>query len=475
MTQFYRETYRPQFHFSAKSGWLNDPNGLVYYKGEYHLFFQYDPATTAPADACNRHWGHAVSPDLVHWTELPVAIAPDERGAVWSGSAAIDWHNASGLQSGSENAMIAMYTAAGQSFTQCMAYSHDRGRTFTKYEKNPVLPHIVGANRDPRVLWYEPDHQCIMALFMDGNTYALFSSTDLKVWTHLQDIQFPGSGECPDFFELPVDGDKRCTKWVFVGGNGNYLIGTFDGRAFARESGPHQGDWGGNYYATQTYSDVPTSDGRRIQMAWMSGGQYPDMPFNQQMNFPCELSLRTFPEGPRLCRVPVREIALLHAKEHKWSNRLLRPGDKNLLSDVAGDLFHIQAEVEPRDAELVQFVVRGATIGFAPSEGELTLLGRRAPLEAVNGRITLEIVVDRTSIEVFGNEGKVVMSSCFLPNKQDDGLSLCSAGGNAKVIRMTVYELESAGHRQGGRDARVEGVETPRGQSYDGEGVSICV
>lgn len=230
VSALYDETYRPQFHFTAQKNWINDPNGLVYYKGEYHLFFQHNPKGN---EWGNMTWGHAISWNLVCWEQLPNAIEPDALGTIFSGSAVVDWDNTAGFQRGSEKALVAIYTAAGgtspesqgQKFTHCLAYSNDCGKTWIKYAKNPVLPHIVGENRDPKVVWYESTERWIMTLFKDGNTYAFFSSPDLKAWTHLQDITVPGCSECPDFFPLPVDGGRHDQKWVWTAANGKYLVG----------------------------------------------------------------------------------------------------------------------------------------------------------------------------------------------------------------------------------------------------------
>ena len=445
--ELYNETYRPQFHFSPKKNWTNDPNGLVFYGGEYHLFFQHNPFGV---NWGNMHWGHAVSKDLVHWKELPVALAPDEHGTCFSGSAVVDRNNTAGFQTGAEKALIAIYTGApvpeverGPRFTQCIAYSTDRGRTWTKYDKNPVLPHLVGQNRDPKVIWYDPGKKWIMALYEDGNDYALFSSLNLKEWTHLSDIHMPGCSECPDFFELPVDDNPVNTRWVFVGGNGNYMLGRFDGTAFTPETEALRSDWGASFYATQTYSDIAKEDGRRIQIAWMNGGKYPGMPFNQQMTFPCVLTLRTFPEGIRMCRMPVEEIALLRDQEHLWQDVSLQPGN-DLLSGLSGELFEIRAEFESGNAAEFGINVRGTSINYSAKENKLTCLERQADLQPVANRIRLCILVDRTSIEVFGNDGKVSMSSCFLPRAEDMNLAIDSSGGCAKIIKLEVYSLRSA-------------------------------
>jgi fructan beta-fructosidase len=446
----YHETYRPQFHFSPRQNWMNDPNGLVYYRGEYHLFFQHNPVSIQWG---NMTWGHATSPDLVHWEQLDHALWPDRLGTMFSGSAVVDWANTTGFQIGDEKPLVAIYTAAGgtspesadQPFTQCLAYSTDCGRTWTKYAGNPVLPHIRGGNRDPKVIWHTPSERWIMVLYLDGADFAFFASPDLKTWTHLHDLTMPECSECPDFFELPVADDPTEQKWIFIAANGHYLVGAFDGERFTPESGPHIADWGANYYAVQTYSDIPASDGRRIQLAWMAKGVYPDMPFNQQMNFPTTLTLRRTPDGVRLYREPIREIETLRADRHTWANLPLRPGE-NPLAGLAGDLYDLCAEIELGEAAEVGLRLRGAAISYDVPAATLTCLGCTAPLApvAARGQIKLRILLDRTTIEVFGNDGAVVMSSCFVPEPGNRALEICAAGGAARLLTLEVCELRSA-------------------------------
>jgi sucrose-6-phosphate hydrolase SacC (GH32 family) len=284
-----------------------------------------------------------------------------------------------------------------------------------------------------------------MALYLEGANFALYASPDLKHWEHLQTFAIPGVSECPDFFEIPVDGDKRNTRWVYVAANGTYLVGRFDGQRFTVESDPLPSDRGANFYAVQTYSDVP--DGRRIQIAWMNGGKYPDMPFNQQMSFPCELTLRAFPEGLRLCRNPVREIEKLHEAPRHWKDLTLKPGD-NPLSDLQGDLFDLQMEIEPGDAKEIVLTLRGEAVRYSVSEKKLSFLGRSGELEPEDGRVKLRVLLDRTSIEAFGNGGKLSMSSCFVPQPEDRNLSLSAEGGSARIHSLTVYPLKSAWSHQ---------------------------
>lgn len=442
----YQETYRPQFHFTARENWLNDPNGLVYYKGEYHLFFQHNPKGLGWGP---NTWGHAISTDLVHWEQIKHAIEPGEMGWIWSGSAVVDWKNIGGFQTGDEKALIAFYTV-GDSITkpekpcvQAIAYSNDKGRIWTKYEKNPVLGHIIAQNRDPKFFWHEPTQKWVMALFLDGNDYALFSSPDMKKWERIYDIHIPDTGECPDIFELPVDGNPDNTRWVFWGANGNHYIGIFNGQSFHIESEVLKADWGANFYAAQTWSDIPGSDGRRIQIAWMSGGEYPDMPFNQQMSFPCELTLRNTPEGIRLFRQPVEEIKNIYNKEYLLEDLAIKP-EENAISGISGELFDIHAEIDLGNADKIEFIIRGEKIEYNAIEKQLSCLGRSASLKPIQGKIKFQILVDRTSIEIFGNDGQVSMSSCFLPNLEDQNLGIYASGGTAQVTSLKIYELCSA-------------------------------
>jgi len=440
----YNEKYRPQFHFTPRKNWTNDPNGLVYYKGEYHLFFQHNPTGI---NWGNMTWGHAVSNDLIHWKQLPNAIEPDELGTIFSGSAVVDWNNTSGFQTGEESVLVAFYTSAGahatpkKPFTQSIAYSNDRGRTWVKYKNNPVIGHIRANNRDPKVVWHEPTKTWIMALYLDRDDFTLFSSKDLKKWTHLQDIKLPGSSECPDFFELPVDGNPANTRWVFWGANGRYLLGTFDGRQFTQQAGPFESRVG-NFYASQTYSDIPKSDGRRIQIAWMAGGKFPNMPFNQQMSIPCELTLRILPQGIRLCRVPIREIEKLRGAYWNLKNTTIEPGEK-LLSAISAELFEIQAEIEPAAASEIVFNLRDNPLIYNVKDKMLGCKDKKVKLIPLDGTIKLHILVDRTSIEIFPNYGQVTMHLCFPLDTNNTSVNVSSLGGQAKIKSLTLYKLKS--------------------------------
>jgi fructan beta-fructosidase len=449
-TELYHEKLRPQFHFSARRGWNNDPNGLVYYDGEYHLFFQHNPYGW---NWGNMHWGHAVSRDLVHWEELPEALYPDRLGTMFSGSAVVDERNTAGFQRGPEQPIVCIYTAAGgsspesrgQPFTQCIAYSTDRGRSWTKYEHNPVLPHLAGDNRDPKVIWYEPQKKWVMALFLEGSNYALFASTDLKKWEKLCGVTIPGTSECPEFFEIGVAGAGGSTRWIFYGGNGRYLVGAFDGQQFTPESGPHSLNRGNCFYASQTYNHLPAKDGRRILVPW---GQVnlPGMPFNQMMGLPVELTLHQTEEGLRLFACPIKELERLRAKTHRFGPGPLRPG-QNPLAGLRGDLFELEADLALGQADEVGFTLRGVEVSYEVKTEELSCGDRKAKLKPIDGRIRLRLFLDRASVDIFANEGRVYIPMGVIPGAENRSLSVYAKGGAATLRSLQVHELRPAWSR----------------------------
>lgn len=444
----YNEKYRPQFHFTPMKNWTNDPNGLVYYKGEYHLFFQHNPFGIKWG---NMTWGHAVSKDLMHWKQLPHAIEPDELGTIFSGSAVIDWKNTSGFQTGDENVMVAFYTSAGEfakpeekPFTQSIAYSNDRGRTWVKYKNNPVIGNISGENdRDPKVIWHEPSKHWIMALFLDADDdFVLLSSKNLKQWKLIQTLKVPGVRECPDFFPLAVDGNPNDIRWVLWGGNGGYLLGSFDGKKFTVTEGPYQAV-SGQYYAAQTYSDIPDSDGRRIQISWMAEGKFPGMPFNQQMSIPCEMKLRTTSEGVRLCLLPVKELKSIRGEKETFKNIDLKPG-VNPLADVTGELFEIRCNLELGTASQLSFNLRGKKLVYDVKKKILSSEGGKdIKIEPTKGSIKLTILIDRASVEIFAGRGEASMfMSCPL-DPANRSLEIIARDGQAKIKRLSVWQLKS--------------------------------
>jgi fructan beta-fructosidase len=432
----YQETLRPQFHFTARQwtmdrlnpgpkeeGWLNDLNGLIYYDGEYHLF----------AQRWWKCWIHAVSPDLVHWTELPPAFWEEQsETGDQSGTCVVDYNNTSGLSPDRSNPPMVAFWTRNDNRTHCICYSLDHGRTWKHYEKNPIL---VYPERDPKVFWYAPSNHWVMMMY-GNNQYHIFTSTNLLSWKD-ERHPVPNSFECPDFFELPVDGNRDNMKWVMIQGNGNYSIGSFNGVEFKEETARYACDIGPTFYATQTWGNTETGDGRRIQAAWMRDSTFPEMPFNQQVSFPCELTLRSTPNGPRIFREPIKEIALLHNGQDSWTNHMLNANDV-LPLEPSGRLFHIRAEVTiPPGARLI-FNIRGVPVILTSK----TVESGTSPASVFDQIKTVEILVDRTSIETFVNQGEISATRFVLPH--ENGLSVKAEGGSVTIRVLTVYQLNSA-------------------------------
>ena len=389
------------------------------------------------------HWGHAVSRDLVHWEEVGDALYPDHLGTMFSGSAVVDWQNTTGFQDGDDPPVVCIYTAAGEPYTQCLAYSTDGGETWVKYAGNPVLNHIAGHNRDPKVIWHAPSQQWVMALYLVDHDFALFGSPDLKTWHRLCDVHIGDVIECPDFFELPVDDDPANTRWVFWGANGNYVLGSFDGTTFTPETGVLRYAGDGNSYAAQTWSDVP--DGRRIQIAWLRVN-LPEMPFNQMMTFPCELTLRMTPEGIRLCSWPVQESHYLYDWGVHWTDETLEPDD-DLMADafiVSVDRFDLYAELDPGAATALNFVLRGIPLTYDVTQQTLTCAGHTVSLPLLDGIFRLRILMDRASLEIFGADGLVALPLGLIPADEDRGLHFHVEGGPTGEFTVGLHTLDSA-------------------------------
>jgi len=436
----YQEPLRGRFHFSARRGWLNDPNGMVWHDGIYHLFFQHNPYGWAWG---NMHWGHAVSRDMVHWKELPEALAPDEMGPMFSGGAVVDWNNSSGFGKPGKPPIVLFYTASGNPTVQCIAHSND-GVTFTKYPGNPILKQVTPGNRDPKVIWHEPTKKWVMTLYVeiDGiHTIQFYNSDDLKNWNHLSRVDH--LFECPEFYELPVDGDPAKSKWVITAASGEYLVGSFDGKAFKAESPKLPGFYGNVCYAAQTFSDIPKEDGRRIQIGWLRADT-PGMPFNQSMSIPRELKLVSTPDGPRQTLTPVKELETLRVKSHSTGSRELAPGDANPLDGIKADLVELRADIEPRDADDVTWKIRGATLTWRKANSELEVNGHKAPAPLKDGRLRLIAFCDRQVLEVFASDGLTYLPVCFLPKPGDLNIGMESKGGACRIHTLEVHELKSA-------------------------------
>lgn len=470
---YYTELYRPQYHLSPESGNMSDPNGMVYFEGEYHQFYQN-----------SGQWGHAVSTDLIHWQHLPVALLRDSLGEIWSGSAVVDWKDTSGFFGGKAG-LVAIFTHfKGGAQSQSLAYSSDKGRTWTKYEGNPVIPNPgLKDFRDPKVLWHEPSHSWVMVVSVD-NRVRFYTSPDLKTWQMASEFgadqgSHAAVWECPDLFELPVEGSKE-TRWVLAlsignnkttrGSTAQYFVGSFDGRTFKNENEPSKVLWtdhGKDFYAAVSYSDILQTDGRRIYVGWMSNWRYPFSmptdPWKGNMSLPRELKLRDIPgEGLRLVQQPVQELEALRGQAVKVGTQHLEPG-KNPLVGLRGNSYELDTEFTVQEKAEFAFKLRKGgdqeTIVSYNSDNSTLTIDRtksgdssfeagfaetiEAPLRAVNGKIKLRIYVDESTLEVFGADGETVVSSILFPAATSNGLELYVKKGNVTLDQAVFYPMAS--------------------------------
>lgn len=478
--------FRPQLHFTPKDQWMNDPNGMVFYEGEYHLFYQYHPESTVWGPM---HWGHAVSQDLVHWEHLPIALAPDEHGAIFSGSVVVDKHDTSGFFGG-KSGLVAIFThhdtKPGTDLTrqrQSLAYSTDRGRTWTKYANNPVLiEEALPDFRDPKVFWFNPQQSWIMVIAA-GDAIRFYKSPNLKEWTYSGEFgvgqgSHDGVWECPDLFELPVDGDTINKRWVLIvsigedanfleGSRTQYFIGSFNGDTFVPEESPAPLLWldhGRDNYAGVTWSDVPEQQGRRLFIGWMNNWKYanviPTSDWRGAMTLPRELTLTAELEGVRLLQMPIRELQAQRRSEQNWAAFELSHSE---LTVTHGDLLEIIAEFEFDDELEFGLKLRASEteetiVGYSTHEQLLFIDRSRsgaidfhgdfackhsALLKAETGIIKLHIFVDRSSIEAFANDGKLVMTDQIFPLSSSTGIKLYAKDGSVKVKSLTIHTLHS--------------------------------
>jgi fructan beta-fructosidase len=504
-TPKYRERFRPQYHFTPSANWMNDPNGMVYYDGEYHLFYQYNPFGGKWG---HMSWGHAVSPDLLHWEHLPVAI-PEAKGVMaFSGSGVVDWNNTSGFGRDGKPPLVAIYTGHRETNqSQYIAYSNDRGRTWTVFDGNPVLDIGRKDFRDPKVFWHEPHQRWVMVVALpDQHTVSFYSSPDLKQWMHLSDFgpaaAVGGIWECPDLFKLPVDGDPKNTRWVLIvslnpgsisGGSGmQYFVGHFDGTRFTAES-PATGitsarmpldsvlwaDYGKDFYAAVSWSDVPREDGRRLWLGWMNNWQYaqdiPTSPWRSAQSLPRTLALRTTVQGIRMVQQPVRELQQLRGSRRTLAAQPIGEGATSLARQgIAGTALEIIAEFEVGTAAELGLKVRTGeqeetVIGIDPRAGQLFVdrtrsgqvgfhaefSGRHtAPLPVENGRVRLHVFVDWSSVEVFAANGEVVVTDQIFPAPESDGVALYARGGTARLVSLDAWPLDSIWRTAAGGESR---------------------
>lgn len=505
--------YRPSYHFTPLYGWMNDPNGMVYKDGEYHLYFQYNPYGSKWG---NMHWGHAVSKDLVHWEHLDPAIARDPVGHIFSGSSVVDKKNTAGF---GKNAIIAIYTnhSVNHGEVQCIAYSNDNGRTFTKYKGNPVLTPFDGLKdfRDPKVFWYEKG-KCWYMIVSADKEMRLYKSKNLKKWNYVSAFgkgigQQPCQYECPDFFQLPVNGDKKKMKWVmtmninpgcwFGGSATEYFVGDFDGKKFTCPDADEVKwlDWGKDHYATVTFSN--TGD-RVLGITWMSNWQYANLtPFKQNRGangLPRELKLYEKNGKYYISEDVAPEVYALR-KDTKNVADASVAGEK-MLAGVAANMegaFEIEADVTPdangiagieisnnkRERTLIYFDMKQGKVVMDRTESGLTDFGKQAvphdielawdkqraaegkePARIANsinykndfalatwaplslcedGKKTyhVDIFVDKSSVELFVDGGRIAMTNLVFPVAPYENVKLYTQGGKAEFKNLKVHKL----------------------------------
>lgn len=474
MTTQNLEKYRPYLHFAPKKNWMNDPNGLVYFQGEYHLFYQHNPndSTWGPM-----HWGHAVSKDMITWEELDIALYPDEIGTIFSGSAVVDWSNTSGFFSDNPG-LVAIFThhkdeenGKPHEQFQSLAFSHDQGRTWTKYAGNPVLAHETKADfRDPKVFWHHETTKWMMVL-ATGQTVSFYSSSNLIDWQFESEFgngigSHDGVWECPDLFQLKSE-DSGEARWVLfvsigddiqfeAGSRTQYFIGSFDGSHFTSDNDSINWlDFGKDNYAGVSFSDIPDEDGRRIYLGWMSNWRYanqvPTEGWRSQMTLPRELSLRKRNEGYRVIQKPVRELNAYFSKKEEIHDVIVSEDEPKKYS-LGGSYQEITLNIENMGARkfginLHHTKEQTTIFTFDTAENVLSLDREKSgeigfcdnfpyvqKVEVGNiNFVQLRMVIDSSSVELFVNEGDYALTSLIYPDNACEEVSIFSLEGEIKL------------------------------------------
>lgn len=476
-----REKYRPAYHHTPLYGWMNDPNGMFYKDGRWHLYYQWNPYGSKWQ---NMTWGHSSSADLVRWEHHPAAIEANGLGTVFSGSSVVDSANTAGF---GRDAVVALYTSADVNQTQSLAHSSDGGMTFEIYPGNPVLT-LESEARDPNMFWDADNGRWVMSLAHAlDHEMLFFTSPDLKEWT-LQGSFGKGIGaqdgvwECPDLFRLKVDGSGE-EKWVLVcninpggpfGGSATqYFTGDFDGNTFIADTDAEGViptkwmDYGKDHYATVSWSDVP--DNRRVLIGWMSNWQYagevPTMQYRSANTLPREAGLFRAPDGQLyLSSSPVAELAALRDKPSvSVRNKPAGGNGRNFpLPGSNGGACEILLDIDSRKAGSVDITIsnndgesallcydaKTHTLSFDRRRSGLTDFSQdfptvtTAPTFETNGKLSLRIFIDRSSIEVFGNGGKTVMTNLVFPTVPYSSVSVSAKGGNARIENLKIYPIK---------------------------------
>ncbi len=454
----YREQYRDQFHFSSKAGWMNDVNGPIYVDGVYHLFYQHYPYSLGWD---KMHWGHATSLDMVHWVQQPIALDPHIHPRYcWSGSSTLDVNNTSGLKAGDNDPIVLLYTATDSG--TCLAYSNDNAVTFQSYSGNPLIPDNPGM-RDPKVFWYEPTQRWIFVIYhRDGEPRGVrfYSSTNLINWTLESKFFADSFFECADFYELAIDGDRNNRKWVLQDGKGEYWIGDFNGQAFSCTWGPYRMDPSEDFYASQTFANMP--GGRTVQMAWLRDRGVmppilPDTIWRCQDSFPCELSLKTFSDGVRLTRTPIEEISHLYEGETlTWNDvQITSSSSSNSLAGIESREYQLIAEFDVTGATATEF---GLKFHVNAGGGEQVRITYNLPNQRVDGpgglthdnivplennRIRLHALVDWSQFELFAGGGRMSFTDYVAWHADENGMAVW-ANGDVTLAYLQFNELGRA-------------------------------
>jgi fructan beta-fructosidase len=480
----YKELNRPQFHFSPQEMWMNDPNGMVYHNGEYHLFYQFYPDSTVWGPM---HWGHAVSPDMVHWEHLPIALYPDSLGYIFSGSAVMDNENTSGLGVGGKGPMIAIFThhdpvgekAKGNDFQyQSIAYSNDDGRTWTKYSGNPVVKNPgIRDFRDPKVIWDETNQQWVM-VFAAYDKALFYSSKNLIDWKKTGDFGIEGDNrlwECPDLFPIKVE-ETGELKWVLIvsiqqqapnGGTATgYFVGDFDGDAFIGDYTNQKWlDYGTDNYALVTWSDIPESDGRRLGLGWMSNWQYaqvvPTDPWRSAMTLPRSLTLHYENGGYELRNNPVKEMEALEKEKRTIPAQKISDG-LTLVDDNKESLYRLDLTFKKPTSGMIALKAsnsKGEYVYFGYNVKDNTYFIDRTHSGKVNfsddfadyhtgvsnylnDEVSMTIFLDWSSIEIFGDKGRTVMTDIYFPSEPYGKIEIETEFNDVDLISAHIKPLK---------------------------------
>ncbi len=436
LPDLYHEPLRPQIHFTVKNGFNNDPNGLIKHGDTYHLFFQFNPCST---EWGNMHWGHAVSRDLFHWTQLDPALFPDDTGTMYSGSAIEDKNNVSGL---GKNAMLLYYTAAGdrnrisknKTRTQCLAYSNDGGVTFTKYENNPVVGNIESYNRDPKVVYVEELGKYVMMLYLVDIRYQMLTSSDLINWEPLQEIELRTDAECPDIYPLYLDGEKL---WIISGASDVYVVGRFKGGAFVIENSEKKLSYSTMGYAAQSYTGLEND--RIVRITW-NRLKMPGSRFSQQMSVPAEMHLESVQQRYYLAALPADEIKAL------YSDTVITDTDftleKKHIYEVGENPLDIKLSAPYIPDGKITLKVFGTNIVCDTSLNQITTKDVKMPISILGDRIELRVIIDRCSAELFADNGKFIGTSSMICDYNLPRIEL-TATLNMKIDRFECHILNS--------------------------------